>query len=205
MNSYTIQTTNTAPCVAARANLSHKERGTSTKKCPAFSKTVTVVGGDDNRIRQRTVQHRLAQQDSNRNKQSPTTLPELTSNCSSRRPSVVSIDKLPLAVLKANSSAPDSDNSTAYLCLPSPYLNVNTLLEGSGELACSESSVSSSSDSEHERARSPAMLPVRRPTRQSWRGPQHHLSRSHIKHCKPEQFQSYSQAGRGGKYKVVQI
>lgn len=156
------------------------------------------MGGDDNRIRQYTVQHCLPQQKGDKDKPSLTTLPELTSNSSSRRPSVVSVDKLPVAVLKTNGSAPDSDHSTTYICLPSPYLNVNSLLEGSGELACSESSVLSSSDSENERATSPAMLPVRRPTRQFRRGAQHQLSRSQIKHCKPEQFQSNSQSGRGG-------
>ncbi|GFG30738.1 hypothetical protein Cfor_07787 [Coptotermes formosanus] len=185
-------------CEEAPTELSDKEKGKSSKKCPTLPKTVTVVGGDDNRIRQYTVQHCLPQQKGDKDKPSLTTLPELTSNSSSRRPSVVSVDKLPVAVLKTNGSAPDSDHSTTYICLPSPYLNVNSLLEGSGELACSESSVLSSSDSENERATSPAMLPVRRPTRQFRRGAQHQLSRSQIKHCKPEQFQSNSQSGRGG-------
>ena len=179
--------------------MSDKEKGKSSKKYPTLSKTVTVVGGDDNRIRQYTVQHSLPRQKSDKDKRSPTTLPDLTSNSSSRRPSVVSVDKLPLAVLKMDTCAPDSDHSTTYLCLPSPYMNVNSLLEGSGELACSESSMLSSSDSEHDPATGTAMLPMRRPNRQFWRGAKHCLSRSQIKHCKPEQFQSYSQSGQGGK------
>jgi len=192
--------TNPSLCVTAPTELSNKEKGKSSKRCPALPKTVTVVGGDDNRIRQYTVQHCMPQEKGDRDKQSPVTLPELTSNSSSRKPSVVSVDKLPVAVLKTNSCAADSDQSSTYLCLPSPYLNVYNLLEGSGELACSESSVLSSSDSEHERATSPAMLPARRPNRQSRRGAQHHQSRSQIKDCKPEQFQPYSQSGRGGKW-----
>jgi hypothetical protein len=183
-------------CEEAQTELSDKEKGKSSKRCPALPKTVTVVGGDDNRIRQYTVQHCMPQEKGDRDKQSPVTLPELTSNSSSRKPSVVSLDKLPVAVLKTNSCAADSDQSSTYLCLPSPYLNVYSLLEGSGELACSESSVLSSSDSEHERATSPAMLPARRPIRQFRRGAQHQQSRSQIKDCKPEQFQSYSQSGR---------
>lgn len=192
---------NPSLCVTAPTELSDKERGRSSKRCPALPRTVTVVGGDDNRIRQYTVQHCMPQEKGERDKQSPITLPELTSNSSSRKPSVVSVDKLPVAVLKTNSCAPDSDQSSTYLCLPSPYLNVYSLLEGSGELACSESSVLSSSDSEHERATSPAMLPARRPMRQFRRGAQHHQSRSPIKDCKPEQFQSYGQSGRGGKWR----
>jgi hypothetical protein len=190
---------NPSLCVTVPTEMCEKEKGKSSKKCPALPKTVTVVGGDDNRVRQYTVQHCMSQQKGDKDKQSPITLPELTSNSSSRKPSIVSVDKLPVAVLQTNSCAPDSEQSPTYLCLPSPYLNVYSLLEGSGELACSESSVLSSSDSEHERATSPAMLPARRPIRQFRRGAQHHPSRSHIKDCKPEQFQSYSQSGRSGK------
>jgi len=165
----------------------------------AFPRTVTVVGGDDNRIRQYTVQSHPPPKESNKNKDKPTTLPELVNNRSTRRTSVVSVEKLPVTVLEPNSCTTDSGHSNAYLCLPSSQLNATNLLEGSGELACSESSVLSSSDSDSDKATSAAMLPIKWPARQSYRGPPHHWTRPRTKHHKPEQLQSNYQNGGGGK------
>lgn len=160
---------------------------------------MTVVGGDDSRIRQYTVQSHLPPHERDKNKQEPTILPELINNSSMRRTSVISVQKLPVTLLEPNNCTEDSDHSTAYLCLPNPQLNATSLLEGSGELACSESSVSSSSDSESDQATRAAMLPIRWPTRQPHRGPPHHWSRPWTKHYKPERFQSHNQSGGGGK------
>jgi hypothetical protein len=186
-------------CFTAPSDLSDKEKKLSQKKHPAFRRTVTVVGGDDNRIRQYTVQRHLPPQESNRNKEEPTTLPELINNRSTRRTSVISVEKLPVTVLEPNNCTADSDHSTANLCVPNPRLNATNLLEGSGELACSELSVSSSSDSESDHTTRTAMLPIRWPTRQSHRGTPHHWSQPRTKHCKPERFQSHYQSGGGGK------
>jgi hypothetical protein len=157
------------------------------------------MGGDDNRIRQYTVPNRLLQQDRNRDQAACTTLPELTSNHNTWRTCAAAVQKPQVTLLETNESSAGSGNRAAYLCLPSPYHNANYLLEGSGELACSESSVSSSSDSECDRATSPAMLPSRLPTRQPQRGQTHHWSRSRKKHYKAEQFQSHTQSTGGGK------
>lgn len=183
----------------APSDLSDKEKRLPQRKHPALPRTVTVVGGDSNRIRQYTVQSHLPPKKSDRNKEEPTILPELINNCSMKRTSVISVEKLPVTVLEPNSCTGDSDHGTAYLCLPNPHLNATNLLEGSGELACSELSVSSSSDSETDQATRVAMLPIRWPTRQFHRGPPHHWSRPRTKHYKPERIQSHYQNGGGGK------
>jgi hypothetical protein len=179
--------------------VSERGKRISRKKGTVFPRTVTVVGGDDNRIRQYTVPSRLLQQVGDRDQEASTALPELTNNNNTLRTSAVSVQKPQVTLPKTNESSAGSDNSTTYLHLPSPHLNANYLLEGSGELACSESSVSSRSDSECDRALSPTVLPIRLPTRQPQRGLMHHRSRSRKKHYKSEQFSSHSQSAGGGK------
>ncbi|PSN44633.1 hypothetical protein C0J52_10001 [Blattella germanica] len=185
-------------CSEAPGDASDKEdRLTRRKRHVPITRTVTVVGGEDDRIRQYTVPSRVPQspEDVKRNIETSTTLPDLNSNSSSRRHS---LEKLPITVIEPNDSPADSDHSTTYMCLPSPRFKHPNLLEGSGELACSESSVSSSSDSECDKSANPAVIPLRWPNRQHRRGPPNHRSRSRSKHYKSDQFQSFFQSGGNG-------
>ncbi|XP_069695961.1 serine-rich adhesin for platelets-like isoform X2 [Periplaneta americana] len=202
LNFYLLKDGRSTPdssCGEVTTDVSDIEGRLPRRRCTALQKTVTVVGGDDNRIRQYTIQSRPSPEESSKGKETPTILPDLNSNSSTRRHSLVSVEKLPTTVVEPSDSAADSDQSTTYLCLPSSRLRAADLMEGSGELACSESSsVSSSSDSEPDRATSPAMLPVRWPIRQPRRVPLHNRSRSRTKHHKPETFYQGGGSGSAG-------
>nr|CAD7197703.1 unnamed protein product [Timema douglasi] len=166
-----------------------------------LQKTVSVVGGGENRIRQCTVPYRPTQTDDDLTAHSPTiALPELLP--ATRRQSLVPpADRGPLTLPKTPST-PDSDHSTTYLQISgSPRLGLSNVLEGSGELACSESSVSSSGDSEDDRDGSPAVYPLRWPVR-ARRSSRPHRTRSrtqnyHQSEATPYQYQQPQQTGGG--------
>nr|CAD7405703.1 unnamed protein product [Timema poppensis] len=170
-------------------------------KLAPLQKTVSVVGGGENRIRQCTVPYRPTSTDDDLTAHSPTTtLPELLP--ATRRQSLVPpADRGPLTLPKTPST-PDSDHSTTYLQISgSPRLGLSNVLEGSGELACSESSVSSSGDSEDDRDGSPAMYPLRWPVR-ARRSSRPHRTRSrtqnyHQSEATPYQYQQPQQTGGG--------
>nr|CAD7569581.1 unnamed protein product [Timema californicum] len=140
---------------------------------------------------------------------SPTTaLPELLP--ATRRQSLVPpADKGPLTLPKSPST-PDSDHSTTYLQISgSPRLGISNVLEGSGELACSESSVSSSGDSEDDRDGSPAVYPLRWPVR-ARRSSRPHRTRSrtqnyHQSEATPYQYQQPQQTGGTGSGWTVTV
>nr|CAD7427698.1 unnamed protein product [Timema monikensis] len=180
-------------------NTSDKEE--RRQKLAPLPKTVSVVGGGENRIRQCTVPYRPTPTDDDLATHSPNTaLPELLP--ATRRQSLVPpADRGPLTLPKTPST-PDSDHSTTYLKISgSPRLGISNVLEGSGELACSESSVSSSGDSENDRDGSPAMYPLRWPVR-ARRSSRPHRTRSrtqnyHQSEATPYQYQQPQQAGGG--------
>nr|CAD7257662.1 unnamed protein product [Timema shepardi] len=180
-------------------NTSDKEE--HRQKLAPLQKTVSVVGGGENRIRQCTVPYRPTPTDDDLTAHSPTTaLPELLP--ATRRQSLVPpADKGPLTLPKSPST-PDSDHSTTYLHISgSPRLGISNVLEGSGELACSESSVSSSGDSEDDRDGSPAVYPLRWPVR-ARRSSRPHRTRSrtqnyHQSEATPYQYQQPQQTGGG--------
>ncbi|XP_067013522.2 uncharacterized protein [Anabrus simplex] len=170
-------------------NVSDKEERRRRPSRPPPVRTVTVVGAEDDRLRQVSVSHRPHTTVTAITNNS-SLLPELPGSAnSSRRTSILSIDK------------PDSEASTVYLQLPSPRLVVPKLLEGSGELAGSESSSvtsSASSDSEPEPSPSPAMLPVRwPPARQPLRRASRHRSRTRTQPACSYPYQQGA-AGAGG-------